>query len=203
MNNECAKIMRRGIFRTQERASTSNDFITRWLKLDGGEAAKYSDKSSGHAGLSLDHYLHITSPIRRIADIINQTLFIQDIMGESVSTQASNFVEKWMGKIDYMNETTRNIRKVQMDCELLALCTKNVMRPDTIYVGKPIELNKPGEYTIYVDELCLITYMKTNAELALYEDVCFRVFVFNDEALLCRKIRLGLDNDGGHQCKSK
>ena len=204
MNNECAKRMRRGIFRTQERASTTNDFITRWLKLDGGEAAKYSDKSSGHAGLSLDHYLHITSPIRRIADIINQTLFIQDVMGESVSTPASNFVEKWMGKLDYMNEMTRNIRKVQMDCELLALCTKNVMRPDTIYVGKPIELNKPGEYTIYVDELCLITYMKTNAELALYEEVCFRVFVFNDEARLCRKIRLGLVNDGGvHQCKTK
>jgi len=196
MNNECAKIMRRGIFRTQERASTTNDFITRWLKLDGGEAAIYSDKSSCHAGLNLDHYLHITSPIRRIADIINQTIFIQDLLGESVSTQASNFIAKWMNKLDYMNEMTRNIRKVQMDCELLALCAKNVMRTDTIYVGKPIAINKPCEYTIYVEELRLITYMKTSAELTLYEDVRFQVFVFNDEARLCRKIRLGLVNDG-------
>lgn len=197
MNNECAKIMPRGIFRTQEMASTTNNFITRWLKLDGGggEAAKYSDKSSCHAGLNLDHYLHITSPIRRIADIINQTLFIQDLMGESVSIQASNFNAKWMGKLDYMNETAKNIRKVQMDCELLALCAKNVMRPDTTYIGKPIALNKPGEYTIYVEELRLITYMKTRVELPLYEDVWFQVFVFNDEARLCRKIRLGLVTD--------
>lgn len=195
MNNECAKIMPRGIFRTQERTSTTNDFITRWLKLDGGEAAKYSDKSSCHAGLNLDHYLHITSPIRRIADVINQTLFIQDLMGESVSVQATNFIAKWMDKIDYMNEMTRNIRKVQMDCELLALCAKNVMRTDTTYIGKPIAHNKPGEYTIYVEELRLITYMKTRVELPLYEDVGFQVFVFNDQARLCRKIRLGLVTD--------
>jgi len=195
MNEECANIMEKGIFRTQTEASTTNDFIARWLKLDGGgEAAKYSDtKSTGHAGLNLDHYLHITSPIRRIADIINQTLFIKDQINVSISPGAHRFIDKWLNKLDYMNTMTRNTRRVQMDCELLALCNQNVLVANALYVGTPISRDMTnGEYTIYVEDLRLVTYMKTNVELPLFETLRFQVFVFNDEARLCRKIRLGL-----------
>jgi exoribonuclease R len=165
------------------------------MKTDGeSSAAKYSNTSSIHAGLGLKHYSHITSPIRRIADIINQTLFMRDVLGKSISGGACAFIAKWMDKLDFMNESMRKIRRVQMDCELLELCNRDALKPNTSYIGMPIASERAGEYTIYIEKLKLITYMKTPASLPLFVNTSFQVFVFNDEARLCKKIRICLDN---------
>jgi exoribonuclease R len=207
MNEECARELAEkgsGIFRTQ--ASTNvlteplskeplPEAVQRWMKTDGeSSAAKYSNTSSIHAGLGLKHYLHITSPIRRIADIINQTLFMRDVLGKSISGGACAFIAKWMDKLEFMNESMRKIRRVQMDCELLELCNRDALKTNTTYIGMPISSERAGEYTIYIEKLKLITYMKTPASLPLFVNTSFQVFVFNDEARLCRKIRICLDN---------
>jgi len=222
MNEECARELAEkgsGIFRTQ--ASTNvykeplskeplskeplskkplstdslPEAVQRWMKTDGeSSAAKYSNTSSIHAGLGLKHYSHITSPIRRIADIINQTLFMRDVLGKSISGGACAFIAKWMDKLDFMNESMRKIRRVQMDCELLELCNRDALKTNTTYIGMPIASERAGEYTIYIEKLKLITYMKTPASLPLFVNTSFQVFVFNDEARLCKKIRICLDN---------
>ena len=167
------------------------DAVKRWLKTDGPyDAAKYSDISASHTGLGLDQYLHITSPIRRIADIINQTLFMKHIIGLTISIECTQFLEKWMGKIEYMNEKTRNIRRIQMDCELLNLCNRDSHTLDTTYTGMAIANERTGEYTIYIEALKLITYIKTAAVLPLFVSAQFQIYVFNDESRLSRKIRI-------------
>jgi exoribonuclease R len=218
MNEECARELAEkgsGIFRTQASTNVSKEplskeplskepmstdslpeAVQRWMKTDGeSSAAKYSNTSSTHAGLGLQHYSHITSPIRRISDIINQTLFMRDVLGESISGGACAFIAKWMDKLDFMNESMRKIRRVQMDCELLDLCNRDALKTNTAYIGMPIASEHAGEYTIYIEKLKLITYMKTPASLPLFAKTRFQVFVFNDEARLCRKIRICLDND--------
>ena len=213
MNEECARELAEkgsGIFRTQASTNVSKEpmskeplstdylpeAVQRWMKTDGeSSAAKYSITSSTHAGLDLRHYSHITSPIRRISDIINQTLFMRDVLGNSISGGACAFIAKWMDKLEFMNESMRKIRRVQMDCELLDLCNRDALKTNTTYIGMPIASERAGEYTIYIEKLKLITYMKTPVSLPLFAKTSFQVFVFNDEARLCRKIRICLDND--------
>ena len=169
----------------------SNDFVRRWLKLDGpADPAQYSSVASRHSGLGLDHYAHITSPIRRIADIVNQAAFMKHVMGYDVSDECLRFLDKWMGKIEYMNTATRAIRRVQMDCELLERCETDLATLNTIYSGMAIANESPGEYTIYIDALKLITYMKTTSVLTLFEPTQFQIYVFTDESRLSRKIRI-------------
>lgn len=225
MNEECARELAEkgsGIFRTQGSTNVSKEpmskeplakestdslsksesvdslpeAVQRWMKTDGeSSAAKYSNTSSTHAGLGLRHYSHITSPIRRISDIINQTIFMRDVLDKPISGGACAFIAKWMDKLDFMNESMRKIRRVQMDCELLELCNRDALKPNTSYIGMPIASERAGEYTIYIEKLKLITYMKTPASLPLFAKTSFQVFVFNDEARLCKKIRICLDND--------
>jgi len=201
MNAECAQrlsTVNGGIFRVQSNTISApttvakqNDFVRRWLKLDGpADPAQYSSVSSRHSGLGLDHYAHITSPIRRIADIVNQAAFMKRVMGYDVSDECSRFLDKWMGKIEYMNTATRAIRRVQMDCELLERCETDSATLNTIHSGMAIATESPGEYTIYIDALKLITYMKTTSTLTLFEPTQFQIYVFNDESRLSRKIRI-------------
>ena len=208
MNAECAQrlsTVNGGIFRVQNGTTISvadapvidrqvagqNDFVRRWLKLDGpADPAQYSSVSSRHSGLGIDHYAHITSPIRRIADIVNQAAFMKCVMGYDVSDECSRFLDKWMGKIEYMNTATHAIRRVQMDCELLERCETDLATLNTIYSGMAIANESPSEYTIYIDTLKLITYMKTTTTLTLFEAAQFQIYVFNDEARLSRKIRI-------------
>jgi ribonuclease R len=49
---------------------TKNETLIQELVLRTQSQAKYDVKNVGHFGLSLDHYCHFTSPIRRYADLI-------------------------------------------------------------------------------------------------------------------------------------
>ena len=68
----------------------------------------------------MDAYLHITSPIRRLVDLLNM-IQIQENMGlNGLSNHAKEFYEEWTNKIEYINTTMRSIRKVQNECSLIA-----------------------------------------------------------------------------------
>jgi len=202
MNEESARRIRSGIFRKQEGAATeggqpltTNDkvpnVVRRWLKMDGPTgSAQYSTVSGEHAGLGVQHYVHITSPIRRIADIVNQAALMKDVMGYTVSSDCERFLEKWLGKIDDLNAAMRNIRRVQMDCELLDHCRRDETAVDTIYSGMAIAKELHNEYTIYIEKLGLITYIKTETPITLFEPMRFQIYVFNDEARLYKKVRI-------------
>ena len=77
-----------------------------------------------------------------------------------------------------------------MDCELLERCETDSATLNTIHSGMAIATELPGEYTIYIDALKLITYMKTTTVLTLFEPAQFQIYVFTDESRLSRKIRI-------------
>ena len=82
-----------------------------------------SDTNLKHDIMGIDAYVHITSPIRRIVDLINQMILLKtNGIVQTFSTEASEFVADWLYKIDYINTTVKSIRKVQTDCELLTKC---------------------------------------------------------------------------------
>ena len=77
-----------------------------------------------HEFLNAEYYTHITSPIRRIVDLLNQMMFLTCEIGIKLNEEARTFLTHWTTdtKIEYINATMRSIRKVQMDCDTVSKC---------------------------------------------------------------------------------
>ena len=99
-----------------------------FFKMWNNSSAQYIDLSQlptdvklTHDLLKMDAYLHITSPIRRLVDLLNM-IKIQENMGlNNLSNHAKLFYEEWADKIDYINTTMRSIRKVQNECSFMLI----------------------------------------------------------------------------------
>jgi exoribonuclease R len=216
MNTECAEYLKQkgcGIFRStcqrveksveksdeqsieQSQSIEQNQTIRNWLG-NNGSSAIYSEVAGPHTQLGVESYVHITSPIRRLVDILNQIQFMK-LMDVKITTECQTFLEKWLGKLDDVNRLTKDIRKVQLDCELLAACVKNQELVNKTLSGVVFDRyeNEYGyfEYMVYIEELKLMSQIKMPTYMENFVEKKFRIFIFNDEHLLCKKIRLQME----------
>jgi len=152
-----------------------------------------------HEMLNLDSYIHITSPIRRLVDLLNMIQFDTNRGTGSysiLSQEARNFYDKWLGRIDAINRAMRDIKRVQNDCNLLDLSTKQSNILEKVYEGYSFDKQdtKDGlyEYTVYLPELRIFSRVVVNKEKELtdLDKRNYQLYVFQDEARLKRKIRL-------------
>jgi exoribonuclease R len=188
MNAECAKYLAargKGIFRgcsESHRNKESIEGIPGFLFEKC--AVSYETEPIRHSQLGLDAYVHITSPIRRLVDILNQILFMTDV---SASCQA--FSAKWIAKLGYINRATKDIRRVQMDCELLAACTRVPEMANREFVGIIFDRDDEATYSAYIEDLKLVTRVKSVTSIENGSRVRIKIYVFNDEHRLCKKIK--------------
>jgi exoribonuclease R len=164
--------------------------------------------------------LQITSPIRRIVDLLNQYLFMSLLVTVPPSTAVEKFAAHWMGKLDYINTSMRSIRKIQTDCFLLQKITENPEILKKEYSGfmfdKLVKSDGIITYMVYLHELRLlsrITLCAASADANNYKKkqstplrsadssihyatapriAQFRVYLFKDKDSLKQKIKLGL-----------
>jgi hypothetical protein len=231
MNHECAKLLKakkKGIFRSAKKKEVQEDNVLEDYKkvlvnapeltyILQGIAGEYclADNIKPHEliGKGLSSYVHITSPIRRIVDIINM-LELQ--MGISIhSPAAEEFLKKWTSPeaINTLNIKTKAIRRLQNDVELLHLYEKNNGQVYTGILlgvgGNPPEppsgeilvanalVGGPGggvrggvPHRVYVPELKLLTKIYSDKQLPTYSIAEFTVHLFLDEAKMSKKVRL-------------
>ena len=218
MNHHCAQKMKQyktGIFRStmitkckkscdtemQHANIPSNvkDFITIYNSGNRGHYIRgdslNSDEDAIHAILELDAYIHITSPIRRIVDLLNM-IALQHILGlGNLSNHASKFYESWLEKIDLINKTTQSIKKVQMDCNLLDLCNRDMHVLNNTYKG--FIFNKTihssfGQflYIVYISDINMTSQIISTREFDNFQAVQLKLYIFNDENRLKKKIRI-------------
>ena len=152
-----------------------------------------------HEIMNIDTYIHVTSPIRRLPDLLNQVLFIKNILNiELINSQL--FLEKWLNNIDYINTSIKSIRKIQNETLILYNCINNPCLLNNIYNGiifdkQEIILNnteKKYNYMVYLDEIKILTKFKSLININNYTILLFKVFLFQDEDCVKRKIRLQL-----------
>ena len=214
MNYYCATEMlkhKTGIFRStiMKRECSVPDsvpedvakFIKIWNSASGqyidGTLVTNSDTGSvRHELLDMDAYIHITSPIRRLVDLLNM-IKIQSILGlVKLSENVDKFYEKWLRDLDYINTTMRSIRKVQCDCTLLDLCANNTDVIDKEYNGYIFDkINRNDglfQYIVFLPELKLSSRITLRDDFENFESRKFKLFLFNDEESFKRKIRLHL-----------
>ena len=104
----------------------------------------------------LDSYLHITSPIRRLVDLLNMIILQHNLNLKNVgpSDAAMEFYTSWIERLDFINLTMRSVRKVQSDCSLLHMYVNDSMSPS--YSGcifdKTKKDNERFSYMVYITE---------------------------------------------------
>ena len=98
-------------------------------------SAESDEKKTRHDILELEAYVHITSPIRRIVDLLNMIKIQQNHSLINLSTDAIQFYDKWISELEYINVTMRSIRKVQNDCSLLDTCFNKPETLEKVYDG--------------------------------------------------------------------
>jgi exoribonuclease R len=117
-------------------------------------------------------YSQMTSPIRRLVDILNMS----QLMEELGLYSSNEFHTYWYDKIESINTAYRSIRKAQNTAKLLHLFDQNQHQ-----VFEGIVWDK----MVYLKEIGLM--IPYDGEEGTH---CFMIYVFHDEAHLRRKIRI-------------
>lgn len=142
-------------------------------------------------------YIHITSPIRRLVDLLNQIiLFKQNNLVKCMSQDAILFLKYWTDQIDYINTATRSIRKIQTDCDVLnrCYCNPEIMEQehDGIVFDKITKNDGCINYMVYLEKLKMLSRITTHIDVPDYSHNRFKMFLFEDEDKVKKKIRLQL-----------
>ena len=171
-----------------------NKFLKMWHSF-GGQYCDYNHFEK-HDLLELDAYVHITSPIRRLPDLLNM-IIIQDKMGLlKLKGKRKEFYNGWMEdeSIEYINQTIRSIRRVQNDCNLLELCSKDETIKDKVFEAyifdKIVRNDGLYQYMVFMPEFKMTNRFTSRHDIELYSKQNFKVYVFMDEIRLKQKIRI-------------
>jgi len=171
-------------------------FLKSWNSM-GGSYEPFVDLK-GHAMLELEAYVHITSPIRRLVDLLN-IIELQDKLGLYNKSQAARrFYDEWTtsASFDYINTTMRAIRKVQNDCSLLNVCQRMDDLHEREFDGfmfDRIERNDGlYQYMVYLPELKMVNRVTIRDDQKNMAFGKFKLYVFVDEHRLKQKLRLNI-----------
>jgi hypothetical protein len=205
MNSRCAQILAQhhtGIFRADSFINAMNDksdFVNSQISADEKRVVKFYKKNNNidkyvcYSDGCLENYVQITSPIRRLVDLLNY-MKLMKILKHELSEDGDGFVNTWLSKIDYINTTMRMIRKVEMNCDLMNKCLCNpelLLQEHRGLVFDGIQ-KSDGVYTyaVYIESIRLLTRVTLRNECENYSKHSFKLYVFDDEYNTRKKIRL-------------
>ena len=212
MNYNTAKellLHKNGIFRSTimkrevSMPETLPEDVSKFIKVWNSSAGQYIDANALEEGQTLSHdlldmdaYVHITSPIRRLVDLLNIIKFQQNTGIIHLSENANVFYQKWLDELEYINTSMRAIRKVQNDCNLLHMCSTTPEVMDAVYDGyifdKLTRNDGLFQYVVYLPDIKMASRIIVRENIENY-DVCkFKLYLFHDEENFKRKIRLQL-----------
>jgi len=218
MNYHCAKELlgnKNGIFRAVSKRSMDDEKlpdlpsgVLNIITMIKSYSGKYVDiKNSGHSSdiiahemMKMDAYVHITSPIRRLVDLLNMIQIQQNMNLLQLSPAAYTFYENWCLKIDEINKDTKSIKKIHADCNLLYVCDKKPELMDQIHKGYAFSkkevtyenVENKYEYLVYLPDMNITSRIFSKEDDLLYSPQNYKLYLFNDEEKFKKKIRLQL-----------
>ena len=205
MNHECAKYMvnhKIGIYRNLKiKEIVDNkvpddiyDFIKIWQCSCGSYNTFNEENSHELIYGGMKEYTHITSPIRRLVDLLNMIKIQESLHFITLSEDMKKFYNYWIQNLDYINTAMRAIRKIQIDCNILNMCVNDKTITQKSYTGylfdKVERENKYNQYNVYLPELKIISRVNIKDIYEDYQKKNFKIYLIEDEATLKRKIRL-------------
>ena len=177
-NTYCATLLKKGIFSVTVKPDELPHSL---LPVYYNQYSQYEYKGD---------YLQITSPIRRLVDIIN--MYHLCIEQNLITFKDDTFCDKWYNKIDILNKSLRSIRKTQNQCKMLDVATRENLTSFIAILFEKSENDKLFNYKIYIPELKLTSTVKTDKDFDNFIEKEVKLYVFQDEKRLKRKIRFQL-----------
>jgi exoribonuclease R len=182
-NAEYQEKFKNGIYRSvhmskePELPEDLKDEIASFFKIYHSMSGFYSkfENRSKHCYLfdKESSYLHITSPIRRLVDLLNLLKFQENLGEIKLNNNSKIFYENWLSRLDYINITMRSIKKVQNNCNLLFSCTNDsslLEKEHLGYIFDKLERNDGlKQYSVYLENLNLISKVIIKEDLQNYE----------------------------------
>ena len=210
INTYCAKILLKnntGIFRysSEEIKEPVNDVSYKVLDNDLLTFLNYEAKSIYSTTVKKhkmfnDYYVHISSPIRRLVDILNMMKINQILDPDYIFDD--EFYNRWSGSEEGLNDQYNVIKKIENQLKLL-----KVIDSDLEYDGYVIEegfnetkvsfnetkvsFNETKvSFKIYLPQIKAIYSYKSKDSLDLYSKHKFKCYIFDNESTYKRKIKL-------------
>ena len=175
---------------------TLPDNVNNFLKIWNSFCGQYDlyDERKCHEMLDLESYIHCTSPIRRLVDLLNMAKLQKNMKMVNYGENFSQFYDKWTSRLEYINTTMRAIRKIQTDCSLLHLCSTDSEILEREYEGyvfdKIVRNDGLFQYIVYLENLKSVSRITSRFDLVNFQKYNFKVYIFQEEASLKKKIRL-------------
>lgn len=209
MNNICAKELvesKLGIYRSfkmnvqYKPPEYLSGEVKKFLKIwnsNGSRYCKFNDFRK-HDMLKLESYIHITSPIRRLVDLLSMMIFLDNLGLFDFTEKSKQFYDYWYAdeNLEYINTTMLSIRKVQNDCNLLNLCVtdEKIMKEiyDGIIFNKIIRSDSLYQYMVYLPKLKMVNRFTSRYDKDVFGKEKFKIYVFVDEVRLKQKIRVDM-----------
>jgi len=182
MGEKCAQQMENGIYLLQTETPTPQ---------------KYKSYNSLYVLEKHEKpYMHITSPIRRIVDIVNMTQFIINIESErsnpsSFSPEIQKYICYVKQNINQLHTTMKSIRNVQSQCRLYYLFKNqpiNKLYNGIIFDKRETKTPDIYSYSVYLTEFKFTTTIKTRE--CQEKEEKFHLYLFHDSITLKQKIKL-------------
>jgi exoribonuclease R len=169
--------------------------IRNWNNISGQYVYYNSDENFTHELMNESSYVHITSPLRRLVDLLNQIETMENLC-VNVSKSALKFKNDWLTQMEYINNSMRSIRKVQSECELLFKCHTRPEMYDEIYdgivFGKMKQTDGSYSYMVLLDKINILTRYISHVEMNNHSTCKFKLYLFEDEHKLKKKIKIKL-----------
>jgi exoribonuclease R len=173
------------------------DFLRMW-KSNGSKYISFEEDKI-HEMLKLNEYIHITSPIRRLVDLLNMTEIQHHIGIMPFNNKSKTFHDYWTctEKLSYINQSMQSIRKLQNECDLLTKCILEPTVLTEIYEGYIFDVMERNDglfqYVVYIQKLKLINKFISYKKLDIFTSHNFKLYLFDDRDTLKQKVRYELN----------
>jgi len=172
-------------------------FLYNWNSISGQYMVFSEDVNVGHELMNLPSYVHITSPIRRLVDLLNQILFFSHFtFVKALSTSAQEFLKGWLHEIEFINERMKSTMKVERECEIIRKCLTSPEILEKIHEAYIIDIRELAQeppqykYLIYLEKDRMILSMKSEQKKDIYKK--YRVKMYKIESYgVASKIKVG------------
>lgn len=176
---------------------STQQFIHSWKNTSGQYTIYNDNRELTHDMMNKDAYIHITSPIRRVIDLLNQTILMKNMnIISHISDSCIHYLNTQLHNMDDINTNMKSIRKIQNDCSMLYQFTidNNIVDREFsgIIIEKEIIDKNQFNYTVYIEEYKLISNVNSQYNTDIHTRVPCKLFLFQDEYKLNNKIQLQL-----------
>ena len=217
MNKECAnQLMNRktGIFRTVSTKKTNTEkqtvdisgfnketeqFIKHWNSIYG-QYVLFSEEASKmqHILLNIKSYTHVTSPIRRLIDLLNHIIFFKEFsLIKTLSNDGEQFLKKWLDDVENINEKMQSVMKVERDCEIVRKCLTNSYMLDSPHDAIVLNIKEQEidnrmiyKYLLYLEKEKIVLSTKSEQKKELYQSVQIKLYKIESYGV-SSKIKVG------------